>query len=384
MCPALNATDLKETPSAVQWEVREFLMGGGITSTVIKRAQLCNECYQCTVDTCPAELDPMRTNLLLRGCLREQGAWTQGEFIPPSDPAGDERVLSALLTTEDEFQRITTPLKKGDGRFLFFPGCNIYSMPDKLLTAMDIMDRLVDDWSFLPGLFNCCGGNHSTAGFLTAELAAMNRLVDVFQEGNYEAVVLWCPTCVTLFHLSDVDLPTVPFARFVVDRLADRKVAQENVGPITLHDPCKNLFLGIDPEAPRELLTLVTGEEVREMPRKKICCGYGLMAGSPEDGRRWIQDRLEEASDTGAGTMVNICHGCHWFFTGPQWAPDIKIANYVTLVGQAMGIRHEERFLKWRKLGDPELIMADIGDRTDHLPWSKDRIAGVVRKAFAT
>ena len=383
MCPALTATDPKETPSAIQGHVRAFLEGGPPTGTVIDRAQLCNECYQCTVDTCPVGLDPMRTNLLLRGCLREQGVWTQGVFIPPSDPAGDERVLAALLTTSAEFKRITTPFKKGDGRFLFFPGCNIYSMPDKLLTAMDIMDRLVDDWSFLPGLSNCCGGNHSTAGFLTAERAAMDGLVDAFQKDDFEAIVLWCPTCVTLFHLSEVDLPTVSFARFVTDRLPGQTVAQEDIGSITLHDPCKNRFLGIDPGAPRELLTRVTGKVVLEMPRENVCCGYGLLAGSPEDGRRWIQSRLEEASDTGAGTMVNICHGCHWFFTGPQWTPDIRIANYVTLAGQAMGIRHVERFLKWRRWGDPVRIMADIGDRIDQLPWPKDRIEAVIRKAFA-
>ena len=182
MCPALTATGPKETPSAIQDQVRAFLEGGPPTDTVIDRAQLCNECYQCTVDTCPVGLDPMRTNLLLRGCLRKQGAWPQGDFIPPSDPAGDERVLAALLTTEEEFRRITVPSKKGDGRFLFFPGCNIYGMPDKLLTAMDIMDRLTDNWRFLPGLANCCGGNHSTAGDLEAELMAMDGLVDAFHE----------------------------------------------------------------------------------------------------------------------------------------------------------------------------------------------------------
>ncbi|MCJ7499332.1 (Fe-S)-binding protein, partial [bacterium] len=219
MCPPLAAAGPDETPSAIQEKVREFLEGGPPTGTVIARALLCNECYQCTVDTCPVGLDPMRTNLLLRGCLREQGAWTQGEFIPPSDPAADECVLAALLTTPDEFNRITTPFTKGDGRYLFFAGCNIYSMPDKLLTAMDIMDRLVDDWSFLPGLSNCCGGNHSTAGDLEAEQTAMNGLVDAFQKDKFEAIVLWCPTCVTLFHLSEVDLPTVSFARFVADRL---------------------------------------------------------------------------------------------------------------------------------------------------------------------
>jgi Fe-S oxidoreductase len=383
MCPALAAAGMGENPSAIQIQVKHFLAGDPPGNAVVDRALLCNECYQCTVDICPEGLDPMRTNLLLRGYLRDQEAWPQGDFIKPSDSAADERVLAGLLTTEEEFQRITTPLTKGDGRFLFFPGCNVYSMPDKLLTAMDIMDKFTDNWTYLPGLANCCGGNHSTAGDLEAEQAAMKGLIEAFQRDEYEAIVLWCPTCVTRFHLSDADLPTVSFARFVADRLAGQEIAQGNVGPITLHDACKIHFLGIDIEAPRELLARITGETVREMPRENVCCGYGLLAGSPEDGRRWIQSRLEEASDTGAGTMVNICHGCHWLFTGPEWSPDIRIANYVTLAGQAMGIKHEERFLKWRRWGDPVRIMADIGDRINQFPWPKDRIEAVIRKAFA-
>lgn len=384
MCPALAAAGIGENPSAIQIQVKHFLAGDPPGNTVVDRALLCNECYQCTVDTCPVGLDPMRTNLLLRGCLREQGAWTQGDFIPPSDPAADERILAALLTTPDEFKRVTTSVKKDNGRYLFFPGCNVYSMPDKLLTAMDIMDKLTDNWAFLPGLANCCGGNHSTAGDLDAEQAAMKGLVEAFQADEFEAIILWCPTCVTLFHLSDADLPTVSFARFVADRLAGQEIAQEDIGPLTLHDACKIHFLGIDIEAPRELLAQVTGERVREMPRKNICCGYGILAGSPEDGSRWIQARIDEASDTGAGTMVNICHGCHWFFTGPQWSPDIRITNYVTLAGYAMGIRHEERFLKYRRWADPDRIMAHIGERIYQFPWPKEQIEAVVRRAFAS
>jgi len=387
MCPALSATGPVETPSAIQEQVREFLEGGPPTGTVIDRALLCNECYQCTVDTCPVALDPMRTNLLLRGCLREQGVWAQqDEFTPPSDPASDERVLAALLTTDEEFKRITTSLRKGDGRFLFFPGCNIYSMPDKLLTAMDIMDRLADGWSFLPGLANCCGGNHDTAGYLEAGLTSMSELADSFQSDEFEAIVLWCPTCVTRFHLSELDLPTISFARFVADRIADQGLSRADIGPITLHDPCKNAFLRIDPEAPRELLILATGEKVREMPRIGTCCGWSLFKSSPDEGRRWINERIKEASDTGAEAMVNICHGCHWLFTGPEQAPDIEVVNYVTLMGRVMGICHDERYFKWRKWGDPDTILSDIWtdieERIDQFPFTHLQIEMVIRRVF--
>lgn len=170
-------------------------------------------------------------------------------------------------------------------------------MPDKLLTAMDIMDRLTDNWIFLPGLNSCCGGNHDTAGYLEAGQTAMNGLTDSFHSDRVEAIVLWCPTCVTRFHLSELDLPTISFARFAADRIADLKVTQDTLGPITLHDPCKIAFFGIDPVAPRELLNHVTGSEVLEMPRHgsdNMCCGYGVERWAPEAGRRWIHERVPE------------------------------------------------------------------------------------------
>jgi hypothetical protein len=84
--------------------------------------------------------------------------------------------------------------------------------------------------------------------------------------------------------------------------------------------------------------------------------------------------------------MVNICQGCHWLFTGPDWTPEIKVTNYVTLVGQSLGINHEERFLKWRKWNDPERILNDIwanvGEGVELLSFSRKQIEKMIFRMF--
>ena len=144
MCPAFFHRTPDVSNTEVQEQVRSYLEGGMPERAVQERSRLCNECYKCVTDICPEGLDPMRINQLLRGLLHKEGIAPR-PFIPPSDPQSNERIIAALLTTEEEYKRITTPAVRGKGSVLFFSGCNIYYQPNLLLTALDVLDKITDD-----------------------------------------------------------------------------------------------------------------------------------------------------------------------------------------------------------------------------------------------
>ena len=372
----------------------EYLVEGSSTEAVCDRSRLCNECYKCVTGTCPQGLDPMRINQLLRGLLHEDGAVPR-PFIPPQDPQSNERIVASLLTTEEEYLRITTPLTKGDGegkgkgKVAFFPGCNIYYQPHLLLTAMDVFDSLSDEWTFLPGLDHCCGNNHDSAGRINAGGEAMDDLAAVFGDRRVESIVVWCPTCAARFHHDGSDLPVISFARFVADHLPGLVTGSGDADPVTLpvtlHEACKVAFLDLDPQAPRELLEVVSGGTVKEMERhgkNTVCCGWSLHACLPDAGDEDRHQRLAEAADTGAKQVVTICHGCQWVLDDPGCKPAVDVTNYVTLVGDALGISHEERCRKLRELRGTEAILnsvrEEMGDRFDSLPFDRERIRKAV------
>lgn len=384
MCPPFSHRTVKISDQDVQEQVRSFLEDGPPEDAVQERSRLCNECYMCVTDTCPEGLDPMRINQLLRGLLHDEGIVPR-PFIPPSDPQSNERIIAAILTTEAEYRRITTPSVKGNGRILFFPGCNSYYQPDLLLTALDILDLIADDWTFLPGLDHCCGNNHDSSGRLAAGREAMEELSASLKDADVDTVTVWCPTCSARFHHDGSDLPMTSFPRFVANRLSGLIMEEGNAGTVTLHEACKVAYLGLDPQAPRELLNQVASEPVREMLRhgtETVCCGWSLHQNRPETGDEERRLRLAEAAATGAKTLVTVCHGCQWILGSPGVNSAVRIVNYIRLAGQALGIRHQERFRKLREMGDTEAIVKSIqeemGDSFDRLPFDRERIRQAV------
>jgi Fe-S oxidoreductase len=333
----------------------------------------------------------MRTNQLLGGILNDQGVDLK-PFVSPSDPDSYERVAAALLTTEDEYERITTQKVKGDGRLLFFSGCNIYYQPNLLLTALDFLEVSVDGWSFLPGLELCCGSNHDSAGRLNDGSEAIEILMRTMMEGEFEGIVVWCSTCALRLRQKGFQKPVMTFARLVADNLADQLRDRSLHGGVTLQEPCKDAYMDMDTDAPREVLGMLAGEPVREMihhGRDTVCCGWALSQHRPEAWAGELLERLDEARATGARTMATVCHGCQWLMDRPFDAPDVSVVNYITLVGEALGISHPERFSVLRKSGTVEdaltSIQREMGSRFDQLPFEEGRIretVGILMGAF--
>jgi Fe-S oxidoreductase len=210
--------------------------------------------------------------------------------------------------------------------------------------------------------------------------------------GGYqvETVVVWCPTCVARFYHDGSDLPVISFARFVADRL-DIGPVDKSGSPVavTLQEACKVGYLELDPQAPRELLKLVTGAPVREMDRHgtgTVCCGWSLHSCLPAIGDDERRQRLAEAAATGAKQVVTICHGCQWILDDPGCKPAVDVTNYVTLVGDALGISHEERSRIMRENDDVKVVLNSLreqmGDRFDSLPFDRERIRKAVENVL--
>ncbi len=75
-----------------------------------------------------------------------------------------QRVLASVQVSGSDYNKITTSGNKQSARYVFFAGCNVYFQPEKILNALDIMDAIGDDYTFLPGLDYCCGDSHLFMG----------------------------------------------------------------------------------------------------------------------------------------------------------------------------------------------------------------------------
>ncbi|MCP4628134.1 MAG: (Fe-S)-binding protein, partial [bacterium] len=113
-----------------------------------------------------------------------------------------------------------------------------------------------------------------------------------------------------------------------------------------LTEPHRELNRGVNGvyDAPRNILKAIPGIKLVEMERIKEyawCCGSGGGAKSayPDFALATAKERIEEAEETGAGTIVTACPWCEANLTDGRDGSDSKmqIEDILDIVVEAMG-----------------------------------------------
>lgn len=211
-------------------------------------------------------------------------------------------------------------------------------MPEVGVATVKVLRRAGYEVDF-PQEQTCCGQPFFNSGFRRQAADLARRTVEIFEP--YEQVVLPSGSCTAMIrteypHLLDGS----PEWKARAQRLSDKTYelseflvhvaqwqpgkeaavsADANVPPvagqkekaITYHDSCHmRRLLGLHDE-PRGLLTK-SGCSLREMNESERCCGFGgvFSLRMPEVSTAMTAEKLSQAAETGAGTVVTADPGC--------------------------------------------------------------------------
>ncbi len=389
-CPILPYTDISEISSQdIQEGVFEFMNSGIPNQMAYTKAFACMECFKCTADMCPEDLNPMLVNELIKVEYISKGLATT-DYSDTRQPDSAHRVLASVQASGSDYNRITTSSGKQKARYVFFAGCNVYFQPEKILNALDIMDAIGDDYAFLPGLDYCCGGNQLFMGEVDEGIKRAEELVETITGFQPETAVLWCPTCQCRFDNTiapdmDIRFKILSFPQYLAANMNKLPLTKAAAGTVTLHEACKSAYTGVDRDGPREVLRQLPGVTLREMKhhgRETVCCGSGAISWFPQSCVRIRKKRLQEAAQTGAERLVTVCHYCSQTFAAEEAHYDFSVTNYVNLVAEAMGIRREDKFKKYTLGGNLERILRDAEDHIAKSPFERERIVEVLRAVY--
>ena len=169
----------------------------------------------------------------------------------------------------------------------------------------------------------CTGDSARRAGneFVYQALATEN--IATLTETKAKKVVSTCPHCMNTlkneYKQLGLELEVVHHTQLLNRLVREKKLtpvaAEGGARSITYHDPC---FLGRHNQVyspPRELLEIIPGAELKEMPRnseKSFCCGAGGARMWMEEtiGERINVNRTQEAVATGAEQIAVGCPFC--------------------------------------------------------------------------
>lgn len=349
-CPVIIETKIRVySPQKIQKSVYDCIKSEEINDISHIRAFSCMECFKCTIDDCPQGLNPLITNEIIKSIHNEMN---QNEsFRKKADPYKNHKILSKLQTDEKEFKRIKS-VKKCNSKYLFFPGCNVYQQPEKILNTLDVLDMIGKEYSFIPGLENCCGDRCYYSGDLEEGINLTNQFVNAVNGFKPEVLLLWCPTCHTRFshYLEKNDIANVKIMsvhEFILENFEHLKFSSDlNNEKVTLHEACKSSYTGVDNDAPRKLLEKIPGIKLIEMEHNKKntkCCGSGTITWYPNIFKDLIKKRIIETINTETEKLVTVCHFCEQSFIRHEMEYDFSVTNVINILAKHLGIsRHNK------------------------------------------
>jgi len=381
-CPIIKNTKLKNiTPQNIQKEVIKFLKEGIPNETVYNRGFFCMECFGCVDACCPQGLDPMLINDMIKWDYRRNNL-IESKYTDPKDKNSLHRIISSTQINKEDYDKLLTSSPSSKADYVFFPGCNVYFQPEKLLNALDILDLIGKVWAFVPGLDFCCGESHIGAGAIEEADSISRKLIDKLASYTPKTVIFWCPTCLcrfekTLTFAVDIPFKMISFPEFVAENIDSLSFKKEINKTVTLHEACKSAFTGLDLNGARNILKKLPGVSLVEMPRhgkNTSCCGSGAVTFFKESFDTVRKERMDEAAETKAELLVDVCHYCHEVFIDREQKYNYSVVNYVSLIAEALGIEREDKFKKYKQMNDVDKILDDAKDYIEQSTFSKDNI----------
>jgi len=218
-CPILPHTDVSEISSQdIQEGVFDCIDSGIPNQQAYTKAFACMECFKCTADICPEDLNPMLVNELIKGEYISHGL-AEKAYGDQQQPNSVHRILASVQVSASDYLKITKSSNQKHARYVFFPGCNVYFQP--------------------------------------------------------EAVVLWCPTCQCRFDKSiapalDVPFRVLSFPQYLAANMNKLTISDAVAGIVTLHEPYKSAYTGLDRDGPREVLRQLPGVTLMERMQMSI------------------------------------------------------------------------------------------------------------------
>jgi len=325
------------------------------TMTVDTHPELwdCTTCTTCSV-RCPKEVNPAELIIGLRTVLVDNGRLPPpvrdalksiGIRGNPLNMAAEDR---AAWADDLDVPRIMDE----PAETLLFIGCT----PSYDPLAQGISRTLVrafraggEEFAILGEDEFCCAHEARRMGEKEMFEGTVEEYREIFKEAEFKKMVAISPHCFNAFKNEyGVDFPVEHYTQVIARLIREDKLALKNEVnlKVTYHDPC---FLGKVNgifDEPRSILQAIPGLEFIEMDRireRSLCCEGG-------GGRMWSEgtntevklttERIEEAIDTGADTLVVACPFCLLMFVDAikvgGYEDRLQVLDIMELVSRAM------------------------------------------------
>ena len=283
---------------------RSFIRGElEASDTLVDRIYECLMCGQCS-SSCPAGIRVEEVIQKTRTILVSAG----------KTPRTLRSIASRVNLSGNIYGKEIEGYDLPDSDLVYFPGCvSSIKHPELANATVSCLSSAGLGVTVLKGI--CCGAPAWAAGFTEVYDKISEKLQAMLEDKN---VVTGCPQC-SYFLKKIRHIQVQHVAQTYSEILEKRKLRPLRPigGTHTYFDPCYLARFSNTVDEPRAVMTHIRKFKLVEMElnRKNAgCCGNGLGLGQtsyPELAGRVARNRLREALNIGAETVVTSCPHCY-------------------------------------------------------------------------
>jgi Fe-S oxidoreductase len=385
ICPMTGPAGVGDaTPKEVISGVIDLLRGGEGVPAAEAWAKGCALTGDC-IAACPEGVNPRFLLAMARVKMARQAAEPREQRKKGVENfrlvADGTNVLARMQLSANELTRLgqkaTERLESGSTvkpgerpDFVFYTGCNVLKTPHIALLALDVMDALGVTYKVMGGPSHCCGIVQARTGDLEVSGRVATNSLDKLAEGK-TGVISWCASCHVQF--TETTLPTIekvrgsrpfemtPFMLFLATRFDDMRPLLRKPVPLKIalhkHPGVKGVV-----EAGITLLQMVPGIEIVDLHQPAVGLMSNFLNALPEYKRGLHLAELEAAEAAGVDALVAIYHPDHRDLCAHEREWPFKIINILDIVGESMGLHHDDHFKRLKIMQDADAIVADCKD----------------------
>jgi Fe-S oxidoreductase len=285
----------------------------------------------------------------------------KGNF-PVESHHGMLQSIASLQTRDIKQQRIAWAKEAGEfqetGDYFYFVGCLpyfevtfAYLNLSPLSSAKSVLS-LLNKMGVTPVISNnecCCGHDALWSGDVATFRALAEKNLEVIKNSGAKTVLFSCPEGYYTFkHHYPEYFGALPFEVLHITEFLTQKMPEAELpfkpssnGTVTYQDPCRLGRLSGNYDLPRQLLKNLPETNLLEMQRTRenaLCCGTSAWMECSGCSKAMQVDRLQEAKQTGAQTLITACPKCQIHLTCAQSNTDIdlKVTDLYTYISERL------------------------------------------------
>ena len=277
-------------------------------------------------------------------------------------------VVHGLQSTAQDREWLLSPPKDGVEQtdVVLYLGCNVLRTSHMIRTIVGIFKLLNLNFVTMGGGVYCCGNQAFQNNDEQSGQAMAASTVRNFQKFQPERVVMWCPSCI--YYYDDMmqmreTLSIQHVTEFLLENLDRLEFQYQVKANVALHYHTGRWLSDAEAKSAQELLSRIPGLNLIDIgtdPRFGRHCTEGVQAGmGPQNWDSMASEFFQKAVEADVDIYSNLYHGCHRMLCGYENDFPFKVEHYLTLVGRALGIEHEDLFKKHMLMGDVDTIMLE-------------------------